>query len=153
MLINNILKGYINGRNYKRFFSNIVDNKTYKEMIELQINNQLFYLLDNDIEFHITISIKDIESSIDISMITNRAKDGLIKLVIGGETFESVSIGENHLYFTTGFTIDGENTEVSIKVPLLSIHLIMVNQIAIFINNCVLSVKPYFFEKEKKNSC
>ena len=126
----------------------IIENPNYKELIEKQIQDIIVFLLDNNQEFSITANITPISFN---PALPEEIKSQLHKFslfVLSNYTYTTIEINEEFLSFEAGF--GSENFGSEVKIPLVSVFQIIVDESILYINSVATVDK---FNKDlKKNS-
>lgn len=126
----------------------IIENPSYKELIEKQIQDIIVFLLDNNQEFSITANITPITFN---PALPEEIKSQLHKFslfVLSNYTYTTIEINEEFLSFEAGF--GNENFGSVVKIPLHAIFQIIVDDSILYLNSIATVEK--FNKNLEKNS-
>lgn len=124
---------------------NIVEDITYRDMLEGQIFEVIEYLINKNEEFSITANINgvDFEPAMPDSISKNFSHFTLFTL--SNYTYESIILTEKTITFEAGF--GSENFGSHVTIPLYAIFQIVIEESILFLNPTA-TVEKYFEEDE-----
>lgn len=128
--------------------NDIIEDIEYKKLVELQVKENIIFLLNKNQEFSITANI---ESAVFTPELPKVIKDQMHKFslfILSNYTYTTVQINDMHLSFEAGF--GSENFGSVVKIPLHSVFQIIVDESILYINSVATVEK---FNKDlQKNS-
>uniref|UniRef100_UPI0040483E24 hypothetical protein n=1 Tax=Aliarcobacter sp. TaxID=2321116 RepID=UPI0040483E24 len=128
--------------------TDIIENEEYKNLVEVQIKENILFLLDKNQEFSITANIESATFNPELPKVIKEQMHKFSLFVLSNYTYSTVKIESNYLSFEAGF--GSENFGSVVKIPLHSIFQIVVDESILYINSVATVDK---FNKDlKKNS-
>jgi hypothetical protein len=128
--------------------NDIIENTEYKKLVELQIKENINFLLNKNQEFSITANI---EPATFTPELPKSIKDQMHKFslfILSNYTYTTVQINDDYISFEAGF--GSENFGSVVKIPLHAVFQIIVDESILYINSVATVDK---FNKDlKKNS-
>lgn len=126
----------------------IIENEEYKNLVELQIKENILFLLDKNQEFSITANIEPISFTPELPTVIKNQMNKFSLFVLSNYTYTTIKIDSRFLSFEAGF--GNENFGSIVKIPLYAIFQIVVDESILYINSVATVEK---FNKDlKKNS-
>jgi len=123
----------------------IINNDEYKAITKKQIKEVIDFLLHNNQEFAVTANVKGIvfEPALPASILDKLSTFSLF--VLSNYTYSTIEINDNHLIFEAGF--GKENFGSHVKIPLLAIFQIIIEESILYINS--IATSESFVQKEE----
>lgn len=127
---------------------NIIEDEEYKNLIENQIKETVFFLLEKNQEFSITANIEPVTFTPELPSVIRNQMHKFSLFTLSNYTYTTVQIDDNYMSFEAGF--GNENFGSVVKIPLHAIFQIVVDESILYINSVATVEK---FNKDlKKNS-
>ena len=127
---------------------NIIEDEEYKNLIENQIKETVFFLLEKNQEFSITANIESVTFTPELPSVIRNQMHKFSLFTLSNYTYTTVQIDDNYMSFEAGF--GNENFGSVVKIPLHAIFQIVVDESILYINSVATVDK---FNKDlKKNS-
>ena len=127
---------------------NIIEDEEYKNLIENQIKETVFFLLEKNQEFSITANIEPVTFTPELPSVIRNQMHKFSLFTLSNYTYTTVQIDDDYMSFEAGF--GNENFGSVVKIPLHAIFQIVVNESILYINSVATVEK---FNKDlKKNS-
>lgn len=125
--------------------ANIISNDDFKAIAKKQIKEIIEFLLRNNQEFAVTANVKGIafEPQLPPSILDKLSTYSLF--VLSNYTYTTIEISDNYLIFEAGF--GKENFGASVKIPLLAVFQIIIDESILYINSVATSEN--FVQKEE----
>lgn len=125
--------------------ANIISNDDFKAIAKKQIKEIIEFLLRNNQEFAVTANVKGIsfEPQLPSSILDKLSMFSLF--VLSNYTYSTIEINENYLTFEAGF--GKENFGASVKIPLLAVFQVIIDESILYINSVATSEN--FVQKEE----
>lgn len=123
----------------------IIEDISYKNLIENQIYELVEYLINKNIEFSVTANINGVEFNPAIPETIYKNFPQFTMFSLMNYTYETLELHEDHIFFEAGF--GEENFGSKVKVPLFAIFQVIVDESILFINPTA-TVKKYFVKKD-----
>ncbi|MFA7091257.1 MAG: hypothetical protein WC149_05370 [Arcobacteraceae bacterium] len=123
----------------------IINNDEYKAISKKQIKEVIDFLLHNNQEFAVTANVKGIvfEPALPASILDKLSTFSLF--VLSNYTYSTIEINDNYLIFEAGF--GKENFGSHVKIPLLAIFQIIIEESILYINS--IATSESFVQKEE----
>ena len=112
---------------------NFTNKEDYKDILKSHIIDVISLLLDTNQQFQVVSEVDNIEFTPPLPNDIMESFNDMVMFVIGGYTFETTSIDNDFIYFEAGFGAD--NFGSKLKIPLLALKQIMVDEYPIVINS------------------
>ena len=125
---------------------NILEDLTYKELVEGQIVEVIDYLIDKNEEFSITANINGVSFNPEIPESISKAFPQFTLFTLANYTYTTIELTETHISFETGF--GAENFGSVVTIPLHAIFQIVIEESILFLNPTA-TVEKYFIKKEE----
>ncbi|MEA3314992.1 MAG: hypothetical protein U9Q30_03980 [Campylobacterota bacterium] len=125
--------------------TNVLENVSYKDMVEEHIYEVMEYLINNDYEFSITVNIDGISFNPDIPKAISKGFSKFTVFALANYTYSSIVLTEDNISFEAGF--GSENFGSVVTVPLFAVFQIVLDDSILFLNPTATIDK--FFEKSK----
>ena len=127
---------------------NIIEDEEYKNLIENQIKETVFFLLEKNQEFSITANIEPVTFTPELPSVIRNQMHKFSLFTLSNYTYTTVQIDDDYMSFEAGF--GNENFGSVVKIPLYAIFQIVVDESILYINSVATVEK---FNKDlKKNS-
>ena len=127
---------------------NIIEDEEYKNLIENQIKETVFFLLEKNQEFSITANIEPVTFTPELPSVIRNQMHKFSLFTLSNYTYTTVQIDDDYMSFEAGF--GNENFGSVVKIPLHAIFQIVVDESILYINSVATVDK---FNKDlKKNS-
>ena len=127
---------------------NIIEDEEYKNLIENQIKETVFFLLEKNQEFSITANIEPVIFTPELPNVLKNQMHKFSLFTLSNYTYTTVQIDDDYMSFEAGF--GNENFGSVVKIPLHAIFQIVVDESILYINSVATVEK---FNKDlKKNS-
>ncbi len=126
---------------------NIIENEEYKDLVENQIKENIFFLLDKNQEFSITANIEPITFTPELPKVIKDQMNKFSLFILSNYTYTTIRIDDNYLTFEAGF--GNENFGSVVKIPLYAIFQIVVDESILYLNSVATVEK---FNKVPKRS-
>ena len=127
---------------------NIIEDEEYKNLIENQIKETVFFLLEKNQEFSITANIESVTFTPELPSVIRNQMHKFSLFTLSNYTYTTVQIDDDYMSFEAGF--GNENFGSVVKIPLHAIFQIVVDESILYINSVATVEK---FNKDlKKNS-
>ena len=127
---------------------NIIEDEEYKNLIENQIKETVFFLLEKNQEFSITANIEPVTFTPELPSVIRNQMHKFSLFTLSNYTYTTVQIDDDYMSFEGGF--GNENFGSVVKIPLHAIFQIVVDESILYINSVATVEK---FNKDlKKNS-
>ena len=127
---------------------NIIEDEEYKNLIENQIKETVFFLLEKNQEFSITANIEPVTFTPELPSVIRNQMHKFSLFTLSNYTYTTVQIDDDYMSFEAGF--GNENFGSVVKIPLHAIFQIVVDESILYINSVATVEK---FNKDlKKNS-
>jgi hypothetical protein len=124
---------------------NIVEDISYREMLENQIFEVMEYLINKDEEFSITANIKGVNFNPEMPESISKNFPQFTLFTLSNYTYESIILTEKNITFEAGF--GSENFGSHVTIPLYAIFQIVIEESILFLNPTA-TVEKYFLAKE-----
>jgi hypothetical protein len=123
----------------------IINNNDYKTITKKQIKEVIDFLLQNNQEFAVTANVKGIsfEPALPSSILDKLSTFSLF--VLSNYTYSTIEINEDYLIFEAGF--GKENFGAQVKIPLLAVFQIIIEESILYINS--IATSENFVQKEE----
>ena len=127
---------------------NIIEDEEYKNLIENQIKETVFFLLEKNQEFSITANIEPVTFTPELPSVIRNQMHKFSLFTLSNYAYTTVQIDDDYMSFEAGF--GNENFGSVVKIPLHAIFQIVVDESILYINSVATVEK---FNKDlKKNS-
>ncbi len=126
----------------------VADNREFREMMRQHIEQTMFVLFENSIEFGIYCDFEHISFDPELPEYITENFEQATLFLLAGYTYESARVESDMLIFEAGF--GEENIGSLVTVPLLSIMQIIVDGSPILIN--IAQHKAQTTENSEQNS-
>ena len=127
---------------------NIIEDEEYKNLIENQIKETVFFLLEKNQEFSINANIEPVTFTPELPSVIRNQMHKFSLFTLSNYTYTTVQIDDDYMSFEAGF--GNENFGSVVKIPLHAIFQIVVDESILYINSVATVEK---FNKDlKKNS-
>ena len=127
---------------------NIIENEEYKDLVENQIKENIFFLLDKNQEFSITANIEPVTFNPELPSVIKNQMHKFSLFTLSNYTYTTIQIDDEYMSFEAGF--GNENFGSVVKIPLYAIFQIIIDESILYINSVATVEK---FNKDlKKNS-
>ncbi len=126
----------------------IIENIDYKILVEKQIKETIYFLLEKNQEFSITANIEPITFTPELPSVIKKQLSKFSLFTLSNYTYTTVQIENEYLSFEAGF--GNENFGSVVKVPIYAIFQIIVEESILYINSVATVEK--FNKNIKKNS-
>ncbi len=123
----------------------IVEDISYKEMLEGQIFEIIEYLINKDEEFSLTANINGVGFDPEIPKNISKNFSHFTLFTLSNYTYESIILSEKNITFEAGFGSESFGSHVS--MPLCAIFQIVKDESILFLNPTA-TVEKYFIKKE-----
>lgn len=127
---------------------NIIEDEEYKNLIENQIKETVFFLLEKNQEFSITANIEPVTFTPELPSVIRNQMHKFSLFTLSNYTYTTVQINDDYMSFEAGF--GNENFGSVVKIPLHAIFQIVVDESILYINSVATVEK--FNKNLKKNS-
>ena len=127
---------------------NIIEDEEYKNLIEDQIKETVFFLLEKNQEFSITANIEPVTFTPELPSVIRNQMHKFSLFTLSNYTYTTVQIDDDYMSFEAGF--GNENFGSVVKIPLHAIFQIVVDESILYINSVATVEK--FNKNVKKNS-
>jgi len=128
---------------------NLIEDKKYKKLIEMQLKGLLDYMFESGTTFNIVCNIRAITFDPEMPNSISSNFKPLTLFAISGYTYESARVEENFLIFEAGFGPASFASEV--RVPLFAIMQVVLSENVVFIN-IIAGNDNYIKEIESKKT-
>ncbi len=126
----------------------IIENIDYKILVEKQIKETMYFLLEKNQEFSITANIEPITFNPELPSVIKNQLSKFSLFTLSNYTYTTIQIDDTYISFEAGF--GNENFGSVVKIPLHAVFQIIVNESILYINSVATVEK---FNKDlKKNS-
>lgn len=125
----------------------VINNQDFIELMQKHSQELIVHFFEKEQNFGILCKIEDVAFEPELPEYITSEFRPLTLFFLAGYTFETAYVEENTLIFEAGFGV--ENIGSVVKVPLLSILQIIIDETPVFIN-LANSQKPHKEEKESK---
>ena len=126
----------------------IIENIDYKILVEKQIKETIFFLLEKNQEFSITANIEPVTFNPELPSVIKNQMHKFSLFTLSNYTYTTIQIDDEYMSFEAGF--GNENFGSVVKIPLHAIFQIVVDESILYINSVATVDK---FNKDlKKNS-
>lgn len=113
--------------------SNIIEQDSYKELINSQIRDIIEYLLENNEEFAITANIDAMEFTPELPKNIKSQLSKFSLYILANYTYTTIEISNrNIMSFEAGF--GSENFGSKVQLPLHSIFQIIIDDAILYLN-------------------
>ena len=126
---------------------NIVEDISYRDMLESQIFEVIEYLINKDEEFSITANINGVEFNPEMPESISKNFSHFTLFTLSNYTYESIILTEKTITFEAGF--GSENFGSHVTIPLYAIFQIVIEESILFLNPTATVEK--YFEKVEEN--
>lgn len=126
----------------------IIENIDYKILVEKQIKETIFFLLEKNQEFSITANIEPIVFNPELPSVIKNQLSKFSLFTLSNYTYTTIQVDDNYISFEAGF--GNENFGSVLKIPLHAVFQIIVNESILYINSVATVEK--FNQNLKKNS-
>jgi len=126
---------------------NIVEDLSYRDMLESQIFEVIEYLINKDEEFSITANINGVEFNPEMPESISKNFSHFTLFTLSNYTYESIILTEKTITFEAGF--GSENFGSHVTIPLYAIFQIVIEESILFLNPTATVEK--YFEKVEEN--
>ena len=126
---------------------NIVEDISYRDMLESQIFEVIEYLINKDEEFSITANINGVDFNPEMPESISKNFSHFTLFTLSNYTYESIILTEKTITFEAGF--GSENFGSHVTVPLYAIFQIVIDESILFLNPTA-TVEKYFQKKESE---
>ena len=127
---------------------NIIEDEEYKNLIENQIKETVFFLLEKNQEFSITANIEPVTFTPELPSVIRNQMHKFSLFILSNYTYTTIQINDEYMTFEAGF--GNENFGSVVKIPLYAIFQIVIDESILYINSVATVEK---FNKDlKKNS-
>lgn len=128
--------------------NDIIESEEYKKLVEIQIKENVLFLLKKNQEFSITANIEPITFNPELPKIIKNQMHKFSLFILSNYTYTTVQIDDEYISFEAGF--GNENFGSVVKIPLHAVFQIVVDESILYINSVATVDK---FNKDlKKNS-
>ncbi|AXH10683.1 hypothetical protein CP960_00550 [Malaciobacter halophilus] len=128
--------------------SDIIEQESYKELIDSQIKDIIEYLIDNSEEFAITANLEAMEFTPELPQNIKSQLSKFSLYVLANYTYTTIEIiDDNKLTFEAGF--GSENFGSKVTLPLHSIFQIIIDDAILYLNPLATVDKFNTSSKEK----
>ncbi|MEA3352758.1 MAG: hypothetical protein U9Q33_02935 [Campylobacterota bacterium] len=110
----------------------IIQDVSYKNLVETQIFELIEYLINKDEEFSVTANINGVSFDPQIPQSISDGFQKFTMFTLMNYTFETLELTEENIKFEAGFGAENFGSEVTI--PLTAIFQIVVDESILFIN-------------------
>jgi hypothetical protein len=128
--------------------NDIIENEEYKKLVEIQIKENIVFLLNKNHEFSITANIEPVTFNPELPKVIKDQMHKFSLFVLSNYTYTTVQIDDEYISFEAGF--GNENFGSVVKVPLHAVFQIIVDESILYINS--LATVDKFNKDLKKNS-
>ena len=128
--------------------NDIIEDIEYKKLVEEQIKENINFLLNKNQEFSITANIESATFTPELPKVIKDQMHKFSLFILSNYTYSTVQINDMHLSFEAGF--GSENFGSEVKIPLVSVFQIIVDESILYINSVATVEK--FNKNVKKNS-
>ena len=128
--------------------NDIIEDIEYKKLVEAQIKENIIFLLNKNQEFSITANIESATFTPELPKVIKDQMHKFSLFILSNYTYSTVQINDMHLSFEAGF--GSENFGSEVKIPLVSVFQIIVDESILYINSVATVEK--FNKNVKKNS-
>jgi len=125
---------------------NIVEDISYRDMLESQIFEVIEYLINKDEEFSITANINGVDFNPEMPESISKNFSHFTLFTLSNYTYESIILTEKTITFEAGF--GSENFGSHVTVPLYAIFQIVIDESILFLNPTA-TVEKYFEKVEE----
>ena len=126
---------------------NIIEDEEYKNLIENQIKETVFFLLEKNQEFSITANIEPVTFTPELPSVIRNQMHKFSLFTLSNYTYTTVQIDDDYMSFEAGF--GNENFGSVVKIPLHAIFQIVVDESILYLNSVATVEK---FNKAPKRS-
>ena len=119
----------------------IIEDISYKNLVENQIFEMIEYLLNKGHEFSITANIKGVKFDPDIPKSISKNFPQFTLFSLQNYTYETLVLTETHINFEAGF--GAENFGSLVTIPLHAIFQIIIDDSILFINPTATVAKNF----------
>ena len=112
--------------------SDIIESEAYKNLTTKQIKETIEFLLDQGVEFAITVNIKGATFNPELPESILSKLSNFSLFVLANYTYSTVKLNENELSFEAGF--GAENFGSTVTIPLYSIFQVVMDESILFVN-------------------
>ena len=105
---------------------NIIEDEEYKNLIENQIKETVFFLLEKNQEFSITANIEPVTFTPELPSVIRNQMHKFSLFTLSNYTYTTVQIDDDYMSFEAGF--GNENLGSVVKIPLHAIFQIGVDE-------------------------
>ena len=124
----------------------VIENETYKDLMKKQIKELVDYLLNQDLEFAITVNINNADFNPELPSSIKSKLSKFSLFILSNYTYTTVKIDNDTISFEAGF--GSENFGSTVTIPLESVFQIVIDD-SILLINPVATVEKF---NEKKAS-
>ena len=128
--------------------NDIIEDIEYKKLVEEQIKENIIFLLNKNQEFSVTANIESATFTPELPKVIKDQMHKFSLFILSNYTYSTVQINDMHLSFEAGF--GSENFGSEVKIPLVSVFQIIVDESILYINSVATVEK--FNKNVKKNS-
>ena len=122
---------------------NIVEDISYRNMLESQIFEVIEYLINKNEEFSITANIDGVDFEPAMPETISKNFSHFTLFTLSNYTYESIILTERTITFEAGF--GSENFGSHVTIPLYAIFQIVIEESILFLNPTA-TVEKYFEE-------
>jgi len=126
----------------------IIENEEYRKLVEMQVKENILFLLDKNQEFSITANIEPVSFNPELPKVIKDQMSKFSLFVLSNYTYTTVQVNDGFISFEAGF--GSENFGSVVKIPLHSVFQIIVDESILYINSVATVEK--FNQDLKKNS-
>lgn len=128
----------------------IFHSKEYREIMRKCLGDTMSLLFDKNQQFSILCTVENIEfNPILPSDIYDQFGSEVI-FSLAGYTYDSASVNEKYLSFEAGFGSEGFGS--TLKIPILNIKHLLIENIPLIINHSPLIVENYLSKEKQENN-
>lgn len=110
----------------------VINNQEFTELMQKHSQELIVHFFEKEQNFGILCKIEDVSFEPELPEYITSEFRPLTLFFLAGYTFETAYVEENSLIFEAGFGV--ENIGSVVKVPLLSILQIIIDETPVFIN-------------------
>ncbi|MEA3289658.1 MAG: hypothetical protein U9Q04_05685 [Campylobacterota bacterium] len=125
----------------------IIEDVSYKNLVETQIFELIEYLINKDEEFSVTANISGVSFDPEIPQSISENFQKFTMFTLMNYTFDTLELTEENIKFEAGFGAENFGSEVT--VPLTAIFQIVVDESILFINPTATLDKNFQSKKEE----
>ncbi len=128
--------------------SDIIEKKNYKNIIENQIYEIIFFLIEENEEFSITANIAAADFNPEIPEGIQKGFPQYTLFTLANYTYESIVLTEEEISFEAGF--GSENFGSVVTIPLIGVFQIVIEESILYLNPTA-TVEKYFIKNDNDN--